>query len=386
MLGPVFRVPSSFLASLQFRLTTVPTLHVFDFLSGPSTEALPGYVLFGDEPFLRQLALQKIKKQLIPDEDDPVTRFDGDRVEWRDVADELSTVSLFGSDHRVAVVEDADSFVSQHRDRLENYFEHPSTTGTLILLVETWLSTTRLYKRLDKIGLQIDCSPPTRMRGRTKTLDEAALCKWLVKWAQQRHQIELQTLSVQLLVELVGPHLGLLDQELAKLALFAGKDAKVTAELVKDVVGGWRAKTAWEMIDAAVGGQGAEALRQFDRLLQSGEEPIALFGQISWSLRRYAAATRIFEQSERSGKRIELREALQQAGIRDWPDGELARCEQRLKTLGRERAGKIFRWLMEADLALKGSHSTPHRARWILEQLILRLDQHVAPKKKPARA
>ena len=59
-----------------------------------------------------------------------------------------------------------------------------------------------------------------------------------------------------LLLELgFGPEFGLLDQELAKLALYADKSGKVTEKLVQELGGGWRTQTAWELIDAALFGR-----------------------------------------------------------------------------------------------------------------------------------
>jgi hypothetical protein len=46
--------------------------------------------------------------------------------------------------------------------------------------------------------------------------------------------------------------------------------------------------------------------------------------------------------------------------------------------LGRGRAGQLYEWLMELDLALKGSHSPENRARWALEQLVLRMARRSA--------
>ena len=48
--------------------------------------------------------------------------------------------------------------------------------------------------------------------------------------------------------------------------------------------------------------------------------------------------------------------------------------------LGRERAGRLLGWLLEADLALKGASSSPPRARLVLEQLIVRLSKAAAPR------
>ena len=68
-----------------------------------------------------------------------------------------------------------------------------------------------------------------------------------------------------------------------------------------------------------------------------------------------------------------LREALSQAGVRDWPLGAMKKAEDRLKQIGRARAGKLYEWLLETDLSLKGSHSHESRGRLALEMLFLRL-------------
>ena len=144
----------------------------------------------------------------------------------------------------------------------------------------------------------------------------------------------------------------------------------VSADLVLDVVGGWRTKSVWELMDAAADGNAAAALAGIDKLIQLGEAPQALFGQIAWSLRRFCAATRIYQQAERAGRRTTLASALEAAGFRRW---QLKDAEAQLRQIGRHRAGEIYRWLLATDLALKGSHSHPARARAALEQLLVRL-------------
>jgi DNA polymerase-3 subunit delta len=310
------------------------------------------------------------------DADVPVTSHDCEDAmpQWRDVADELATASLFGGGSpRLVILERADAFVSTNRQRLEEYVAKPRASGVLLLEVDEWPANTRLYKAVDQSGLAINCRPPEKQQGKTKSLDEAAVVKWIIGWGKSQHQVTIEKDAAQLLLDLAGPSFGVLDQDLAKLTLFVKSGQKVTAEMVQQIVGGWRTKTTWDLVDAAAAGDAGEALVQLDRLLQSGEHPLALVGSISWSLRRYAAATRIFQQAERRGERIGLKDALTQAGVRDWPFGALAKTEERLKQLGRHRAGKIYRWLLELDLSLKGTHSADDRGRWAMEQLILRM-------------
>ena len=351
------------------------TSHAFDFLEADPAAACPSLVVvFGDEDFLKRLVKQRLRRQIIGDDPSvPFASFDGKSVEWRDVSDELATVSLFGGNtRRLVIIEDADGFVSANRAKLEEYCEKPKSKSVLILEVGSWPSNTRLYKAIDKRHLQVDCRLPQK--------DDGKLVRWLSEWTKTQYGVTLSAAAGKLLVELVGPQLGMLDQDLAKLSLFVGRKETITPELVQEVVGGWRAKTIWEVIDAAADGNAAEALRQLDMALQSGEHPQALFGQISWSLRRYTIATRIFAAAERRGERMQLRDALLEAGFRPWPQNALANAERQIKQLGRDRAGKILQWLLEADLAMKGSHSSPDRARFVLEQLFLRMAQRPAAK------
>ncbi len=180
-----------------------------------------------------------------------------------------------------------------------------------------------------------------------------------------------------MLVDLIGPELGLLDQELAKLALMTGSDKKITPELIGQAVGGWRARTTWEMLDAALDGNVDMAMQQLDRLLAAGEQPVGLLAQISASLRRFAAAARLVLAAEAAGRRTSLRDALGRAGVRSFV---LQKAERQLRLMGRQRGAQLYRWLLQADLDLKGDSAMPPRL--ILERLIVRL---AAPQGAPSK-
>jgi DNA polymerase-3 subunit delta len=372
------------------------TISAFDFLSRDKMSPVPPVcVLFGEEPLLKHESLERLRSAVLQGEDGELsfTVFEGGSVEPREVFDELATVSMFGGGRRMVLLEDADKFVAKYRSNLEDYCDKPRAASVLVLEVESWASNTRLFKKLAQTGLQINCNLPRQKWG--DTVDEEPVLEWLTLRATTRHQAKLAGGAGELLLEIVGPQLGRLDQELAKLALLAGagqpgdaaegkkqkaegnKTHTITRELVEQAVGGWRAKTAWGMIEAALEGNAREALVQLDRLLLAGEEPIALFAMMSGSLRRMAAAARIVQQSETQSRRITLPQALQEAGVTP-RKFVLDKAERQLRQIGRHRAAKIYRWLLGADLALKGASSSGDRARMVLEQLIVRLSQPMA--------
>ncbi len=337
------------------------SLHAVDYLAAVEKHPpRPVCALVGDEAFFQRQALLELRDAVLGTEesDFSYTAFEGRKAEFRDVLEELSTVAMFGGDCRMVVVEEADDFVTRYRQQLEDYVAKPARSGVFVLLLKSLPSNTRLAKAVAADGLIVDCSAP---RG-------AALPRWLTAWAQQFHRFKLAQSAAEMLVEMIGPEVGLLDQELAKLALTAGPNGKITAETVSQSVGGWRAKTAWEMLDAALDGKAAKALSQLDRLLAAGEQPIGVLGQISASLRRFAAATQLIVRATESGHRMALPAALEQAGVRSFV---VKKAEHQLRHLGRQRALMIYDWLLAADLDLKGASALPPRL--ILERLIARL-------------
>jgi DNA polymerase-3 subunit delta len=335
--------------------------HAIDYLAAPDEyPPRPVCVVFGDDPFLKRQALARLRKDVLPsgDADFSLTVFEGRAAELGEVLEELATVAMFGGGKRLVLVEEADDFVTRYRPELEHYVARPKSTGVLVLEVKSWPANTRLYKAVAKEGLCVNCTSPPPGR----------LTRWLVSWAERVHGVRLTPSTAGILMEMIGRDLGLLDQELAKLALTTGPGGRITPEMVTRSVGSWRAKTTWEMLDAALAGDVGGALVELDRLLLAGESPVAILGQISVSLRRFAAATRLVLQAEAAGRRMALGGALEQAGVRQFV---LGKADGQLRRLGRHRGKKIYRWLLQADLDLKGASSAPPRL--ILERLLVRL-------------
>ncbi len=349
------------------------TFSAFDVLldDGP-LEPPPIVVLVGDEGFLKHEARRALIGRIGgPDAKDAVDVLDGD-AELRDVLDALGARSLFGGDRRIAVVEDADELVKNRRAELEDYVARPFAEATLVLEVGSWPGNTRLAKATAEVGLTIDCKTPDR--GQELAAFHRQLKSWLVAVAKRDFQCELAPPAVDQLIELLPSQAGVLYQEVARLALLGG--GKIDANLVRQHVGGWRTRQTWDMIDAAADGRAADALAQLDRLLAAGDEAFGLLPQMASTLRRFALAGRLIERAERRKQPLELRAALKQAGVLPFKVGD---AERQLRQIGRSRAARLYRWLLEADLAIKGYSSTPTAARRVIETLILRLSREAAP-------
>jgi len=234
---------------------------------------------------------------------------------------------------------------------LEKYVAKPAATGTLVLDVKSWVSSTRLAKMVSNDATLV-CKTPVGQR----------LGDWCVHHAQSRHGKTLNVPAARMLVDLVGPNMGLLDQELAKLAVYVGEAQRINADDVDKLVGHSREEKTWEIFNAIGQGRPGEALAILARLFDQGEDPMRILGAFSWQLRQLAKATRLSSQGQSLGA------ALEQAGVSSFA---VKGCEQQLRHLGRPRANRLYDWLLETDLGLKGGSQLPPRT--VLERLVVRL-------------
>lgn len=314
----------------------------------------PYYVLSGDEDFLKRHVLAQLIPVVIGDADPDyaVTNFSGDKTEFSTVRNELDSVSFF-SERRLVIVDQADPFVTKFRSQLEAFVTVPSEVGTLVLDVKTFPATTKLAKAVPDAA-HIVC----------KSLGDAKLPAWCVSWCQSQYGKKLSSAASQMLVELVGSTMGVLDQELQKLKDYIGERPTIEPKDVEELTGRSRGANVFKILDAIGAGQPATALRILTELFEEGEVPLAILGALGSQLRKLARAARMYKQG------VNLDEALTTAGIANWPQARTS-AQQQMKHLGQNRLDKLYDWLLETDSGIKGGSPLPDKMQ--LERLVVRL-------------
>jgi len=295
--------------------------------------------LHGTERHLKTECLAKLCRTVLdsPMEDAiGLQKYPGKETEFRTVHDELAMVSMF-SEQKIVLVEDAEEFVSKYRPQLEKYVEKPSKLSLLVLDVKTWRKNTKLAKKVAKTGIDVDCSE----------LTGAKLSSWLVRAAKEEHGKQLTRDAAQLIPELAGTSMGLLNQELHKLTAYVGERERINIDDVRTLVGGWKAETTWTMINAIRDGDPNTALSCLQQLLHAGEPAPKILGGVNYVFRKFADAT------ERSRAGQPLRSALKDSGMRPF---EIDSAEGYLRRVKRPRAERILQKLAEADFHLKGGN------------------------------
>lgn len=320
---------------------------------GERGEPEPIWVLHGDEDFLKRQVLTALQALVLGDGDPSfgLSRYSGDKADFSTVRDDLSTLP-FLCPRRLVVVDGADPFVTRFRPQLEKYVAAPARTGSLVLDVRTWPASTRLAKLVSD-SATIVCKAPAAYR----------LPQWCMQWTASQHDKELTAPAAQLLVDLIGPEMGQLDQELLKLAISVGSAKRIDIQDVDQLVGRSRAADTFKIFDAIGSGQTSEALGILDRLLDQGDDPIRILGAFSLQLRRLAGAARLHQQ-----QKLPVPAALDRLGV---PPFAQKGCEQQMRHLGLRRLDRLHDWLLELDLGLKGSSQLPPRVQ--LERLVVKL-------------
>lgn len=317
--------------------------------------------IVGNEPFLRSEALARVLEPLKAEMGElGATRFEGDRATAADVLDEVRTPSLLGG-RRVAIVEDADDFISANRDLMERYCSAPVEDSVLILLCNSLPRNTKLYKIVDAKGQIITCEVPKGV----------AFASWITQRALNTYEKKIAPAAVQSLRRLLGDSAGWIDAELGKLASYIGDRPDITAADVNELTDQRREEKVFGIMDAMAGGDAAQALCLWNQVLETDRaapgraiaglalkirqmieacDELAATGQV------YKSAARMFMEAH------DLRRRLERIG--------------KMELLAQQRD------LLRADLAVKTGLSSLPLA---IEQFIVKHSLNPAAKPREAR-
>ena len=313
----------------------------------------PIYVIAGKEESLVNAEYRELLEHLLEPSQRAMAFFDADAtsVSASEVLDELRTLP-FLADKRVVVIRGADDFVSKNRQLLEKYFENPSPTGVLILTVNSWPAQTRLAKQLSAVGKLISVTQPKPWQ----------LPQRLCQYANDAHGKDLSRDAAALLIELTGDDLCRLYSEVDKLATFADKEKVITVNHVELLIGHNRLFDAFEVIDAIMDGNLAEAVERLRTMFAEDKTTeYTVVGAFAFHFRRMFSAKVLLEkglrQDEIAGK------------IRIWSNKKDSFFAH-VRKLSLKQIGQYLQKLAEIDHAIKTGQT---KAQVAMEQLVLGL-------------
>ena len=316
-------------------------------------EPLPVYAIIGDEAFARSQAIAALRKAVLADADPDLalSQYLGSDIEDASkLFDELRTTP-FLAPRRLVLVESAAPFVAKAKEPLLKYLAKPSRTGVLVLVLEKLARNEKLGKAVRNIGMAIACKAPR----------DRELPGWIGARARV-HGKRMDSAAARRLAECVGINLPMLDQNLAKLALYVGQRDTITEADVDALVEDLPITTIFKLTDALGTKNPAKALRVLDNLLEQNNEPAYIISMVRWAMERLIN-TRTLLDAGKAPNDI-ARVLKMRPGY--FFDQTVAQAQRRT----RAELQHGFRLLLQTDLDTKTSTMNPRDA---LEHLLLSL-------------
>ncbi len=303
--------------------------------SSPPKPSCPVCAVCGPEPFLKRQAIADLANRILGNADRALalTEYVGSCALLADVLDDLRSLP-FLSDRRLVVVRDADDFITRYRAELEEYAAQPSATGSLLLECKSLPANTRLYKRIVAVGEVVKCEEMKVWQVR----------QWLPERCREIHGKQLDPRAAALLLDQIGPELGLLDNELEKLAVYTGERKVINHVDVEALSGRSREEEIWDLLSSISSGHQARAITLWEQVWQTDKAaPHRAIGGLAYGVRRLLNAKR----AQEAGASMEdLRKAMM-----IWKDDQRLRAE--LAAFTTEQIELMLCRLLEADVAAK---------------------------------
>lgn len=257
---------------------------------------------------------------------------------WNDVAQDAASMSLFADRRIIDVRVPNAKFDRDASEVLRRYAEHPPQ-DTLLLIRTTRLEgkqrSSAWFKALDRVGVMVVIWP----------VEIRELPRWLAGRARTAG-LTLQPDALALLAERLEGNLLAAVQELRKLEL-AGLPSPISLEDLQAVLEDSAHYDSFDLIDAALAGDGVRVSRMTQSLRQEGIAPFAVLGALTSQLRRIASGGGGMPPQR---QRL-IREFLQRLGSTDAIDRVLAECA----LVDAQGKGQIAgdAWLSLEDLLLR---------------------------------
>lgn len=298
----------------------------------------PVYLLTGEDLFRKKELISQITAAVHPD-DFNIYSSSADKADMGEVLALANTAPVF-SDKRLVILTGIEKLRKDPKEMLLHYLENPLDTTVLVLT----------HNDSKKMKTEKALAAAASAHGDTANFDELKR-EDLALWVRNRltaQGLQAPFEAVETLCEAVGGDLNALAQEIEKLSLYtAGRaDHTLTPADVLACIGFAKEENPFELSNAVQYMNKNKAFTLADKLLDSGEEPVAVLAKIAYPVLKMARIKRL------SAAGLPAAEITRAAGLMFWESSLVGQARQYPSP---EQFLKVLDRLIEADKALKTS-------------------------------
>ncbi|MQY69269.1 MAG: DNA polymerase III subunit delta [Firmicutes bacterium] len=311
----------------------------------------PVYLFSGEENYLKEDALRRIKETLIKPE---FSQFNYDLLSGKEISgtellNKLLTLPA-GGGRRLILIRDAQKLNPSVKEKIIEYLESPSQTSCLILWAPKVDLRKKFYATIEKQGESIAFYP----------LRDRELSLWVRDYLSRRKG-KISAQALDLLIKRVGNNLGEMAGELEKLLIHIEKRREINLKDVESLVGAVKTYTIFALTDAIGKKREKEALGILSRMMDEGTPATEILYMIVRQFRFLLRTQNLLE------KKFSENKIIQALAVRPFVVKNLI---IQAKNFSLEKLIESFEDLLQAEIEIKSSIKTP---RMILELLILKL-------------
>jgi DNA polymerase-3 subunit delta len=224
------------------------------------------YHFTGEEEFLKNEALSKLIKILIPDKvkDFNLNLLYASQIDVYEIINSCSTFPL-NNPQRVVVLYELDKLSPKSKEDLLSFLPNIPKTTYLVMTSLKTKADSKFYKTLSQIAETVEFNP----------LYEDQVPAWIMDRVKS-YNLKIDQNALELLQNSVGNNLSDLANELEKLYSFLGKRERIKLEDVKVVVGQTKTTNVFELANSVGRKDSENPLFILEKLLLAGERPPAI--------------------------------------------------------------------------------------------------------------
>jgi DNA polymerase III delta subunit len=243
------------------------------------------YVFYGEEDYLAEESIQRLKEVLISPEAQGfnLERFDLAGMRWPDIIDTARTAPFFFSPWRIVVVraveknregkeakEDRESFgklSSLDEKIIREYFRSPASRTVLVVVIKGRVKKThplvKLFGSLPRSAVVLK---------EVKPLKQDDLYAWMMQRLAALGKSATPD-ALRRLEEVAGSDLRLIDREFEKIAAYTADRKTINIEDILQVCDWTKGFIEWDLAEALKRADQRQALLTLSRAFQEGEKP-----------------------------------------------------------------------------------------------------------------
>lgn len=297
--------------------------------------------LSGDEEFFLEEAIEYVKEEYLDDasRDFNYDVFYGKETEASRVFDIIETLPMM-STTRLVIVRRAHELRDKDWKDLMPAISNPVPSTFLVFLGDKPDSRKNIIKEVIKNCEHFHFIKPF----------DREYPQW-VKYIAKKHRINIEDDAIHLLMQIVGPNLLELKNELLKLHQYKGNEMTITSSDVMTVASRIKLQNVFDLTKAIGQGDQARALMCLADLLDDGQNEVSILAMVHRHI-RLLRQTKVGEQQGLNG-----RDLSSYAGV---PYFFLKEYSSQARSWNERKIEKTYKILCETDRALKSSPVSSH--------------------------